>query len=672
MGIFNTSDQIAVSSVTYPLNGGGPQKNYLRNLFMGRILLNPEASVASTIVQGTLQGPALRLRRFTKWAYNNPDYASLIGLSPGMLQGDIVINETTLKEQLAIIAGEPIELATASISQANIMFWADKYMLENHPDKIDGGYVVDVTEDGSQATITTPDDEVFLAPLTGFDSTKLYLYTSYRTTNLLGVYTNLHILIYQQNTGNAVFDSYFGDPQTYGAFLPSIPIRQSNRFISDSFMAGAYPLVKTAVRKAFPAGSYDKLVKDLVENNSTSIDDIDFANIVFGVPLNTSLQEGKQYIYNLMYRVITQYPANNDKVGGFEFGGRLSNTSIWWIRTWHDTISGVIAPVGDVDIRGNYPYTGETSIMKQIDSSSYFRLRISGFRHSNWVYKDRNISTDANAALADEDISSFLFPIDINSLDELGIVRANQFGDYVGHIVFNSYEVNKHKWYEEGVLSMALMVVVVAVAAVTAGTSLSGSGGLLGSPAAIGGALGFSGALAIYIGTLANAIAAYMLMKVIQRGAIALLGEEAGMIVGTIAGMVAIAYGTSYMTGQPMSEVLQQAAQPQALTRLASSVGEGYTQFLQTSLKKDQRELNALYEEARKIEKQIDKLTEQNLSSGLDLIEPLSFIDALGQAGESRESFLQRTLMTGTDIAQLSLRMLENYANISLDESLPM
>lgn len=677
MGLFNTTDQVAVASVTYPLNGGGPQRDYLRTLFMGRLLLNPEASMAETIVQGTLNGPALRLRRFTKWAYNS-DYASAVGVASGSIAGGIAIDEDTLKEELAKIAGTDIELATASIGNADITYWADQYMLENHPDEIDTGYTVDVSANGANILITMKDTDatVYTAPLVGYDSNKMYLYTSYRTKNLLGAYDNLKLLIYAEGGNNSVFNSYFGNSASFGAFMPIIPIRQDNRFISSSFMPNVYPLVKTAMRKAFPSGNFDKLVKDLTVNNE-SIDDVDFANIVFGVPLNTPTQQGKQYIYRLLDRAVQVIPQDplRPGSGGFGFGGPLGRSTIQWNRVFRRTEPGLIfsgAKIGDADIRNNWPFAGEVAFVSQTSATSYSAIYFMRLSHSNWVYKDKVVGTDANINLMSEtDISPFLFPLDINLLNDLGIIRANQFGDYVGHIVFNTYEVKKHKWYEEGVLNMAVMVVVVAVAAMTAGTGAGASGGLLGTPAAIGGALGFSGALALYIGTIANAVAALLLMKIIQKGATALFGEDIGMIVGTIAGMVAIAYGTSYSTGQPMSQVMNQVIQPQALTRLTSSVGQGYTEFLQDSLADEQRSLDALYAEASRINREIKNLTEENLSNGLMYINPLSFVDVLGQAGESRESFLKRTLMTGTDIAELGLRMLEDYANISLDTSLP-
>lgn len=677
MGLFNTTDQVAVASVTYPLNGG-EQRDYLKTLITGRLIFNQNASMADVIVSGTLNGPALRIRRFTKWAYNG-SYSAAIGSSVGSIAGGIVIDEATLKAEMDRITGSDVEIDYSSIGNADITFWADQYMLEHHPDEIDIGYTVDASVDGTTLFIEMKDSDktVYTTPLVGYDSSKMYLYISYRTKNILGAYADLKLLLYAQGGNNSVFNSYFGSTSTFGSFIPIIPIRENNTFFSQSYKPGLYALVKSAMRKAFPSGNYDKLVKDLISNNE-SIDDVDFANIVFGVPLNTTTQEGKQYIYKLLERAVTVLPTDplRPGSGGFGFGGTMGRATIQWNRVFRRQDPGLIfsgAKVGDADIRNNWPFPGQVAFVKQTSLNEFSSIYFMSLSHSNWVYKDKVVGTDANIDLLNQtEISAFIFPLDINLLNELGIVRANQFGDYVGHIVFNTYEVNKHKWYEEGVLNMAVMVVVVAVAAMTAGAGAGASSGLLGTPASIGGALGFSGALAIYIGTIANAVAAMLLMKVIQKGATALFGDDVGMIIGTIAGMVAVAYGTSYTSGQPMSETLAQVAHPEALSRLTSSVGQGYAEFLKGSVTDYSRDTAALLAEASSIQKQIDDLSKQNLSNGLAYVNPLSFVDALAQAGESRESFLYRTLMTGTDIAQLSIQMLEDYANSSIDTSLPV
>jgi hypothetical protein len=48
-------------------------------------------------------------------------------------------------------------------------------------------------------------------------------------------------------------------------------------------------------------------------------------------------------------------------------------------------------------------------------------------------------------------------------------------------------------------------------------------------------------------------------------------------------------------------------------------------------------------------------------------INPMMLTDATEYFGETSETFLSRTLMTGSDIAELTRAMVENFAEISLE-----
>ena len=48
------------------------------------------------------------------------------------------------------------------------------------------------------------------------------------------------------------------------------------------------------------------------------------------------------------------------------------------------------------------------------------------------------------------------------------------------------------------------------------------------------------------------------------------------------------------------------------------------------------------------------------------ILDPRQLTDVLVETSESRESFLARTLMTGSEVAAMSLDMITNYADMSL------
>ncbi len=664
------SVQISVSSVTYPLAGTDEPTNYLKSIITGHVLLQASGTYGQSIQKGLINGPALRLRGFAKWA-NSSNYSAAVGTPVGSIHSGDGIDESVLENEIPHGFFESVVVNSAVLGPASVTYWADRFIYEEYPDEIGTSYTVDVSTDGSEMIITLADGTVVTEPLSGYVPEAQYLFSYYQICSAGGSLSTQKVFIYQQGTGKPALDAFFADAVSFGTYLPIIPVRINNAFINEDNYPSLYPLVKKAMKKSLPSGNFDKLVKDLVANND-NIGDIDHATIMFGVPLNTKAQEGKQYIYEFMSRIFLSQGGTQSSIIFNSTGTAISfTTRIIWSSIARTVGSGVIFPnakVGDVNIYS----TGTLNLymQRQTGPNSYEQLYFFGFLHENMVYKYKAVVTYSSEAMVDEDPSSFLFPMDVNIFNSLGLVDANQLGNYLGFMIFNCYEETKRKWYEGGILNLALIVVVVAVSVTTAGAGTGASAGVLGSSLSIGTALGFAGAMALFVGTIANAIAAMLLIRILQVGATAIFGEKVGIIIGTIAGMVAVAYGSAYANNQPMSGVLGQLSQPENLMKLTSSVGKGYSEYLQGEVADMQSEIGKLTEEANRIQTQIKELTAKNLSSGSPYLTSRAFTDTIAQAGESSDSFLVRTLMTGTDIAEISLSMLENYASISLDVNL--
>lgn len=673
MGFFSSSKQVAVSSVTYSLAGNGHEVDYIRQTVTGQTLLEGKATYGEAITNSLINGPGMRMRAFYRWAVSS-GYTSLLGLPTGSLIGEDDIDEDDLAAEIPHGVTETVVLNSVTISFANITYWADEYMLANHPDLIEESYTASINPDGTSITITMDEDpdEQYVAPLVGYSPTGRYLFINYQIKSLIGTLGPIKLILYLYGSGNSVFDAFFSAGTPYGTYLPIIPVRADSRFIGDDYLSVLYPMVKKAMRKALPAGNFDKLVKDLVANND-SIGDVNYANIMFGVSLNTKSQAGKRYIYEFFSQVYARTGGAQSSVSIQTSSPYIySNIRVLWTALSKSVSNGVVfsgAEIGDV----SFTYVSTNSILmnRQISAIQFESIFGYGLIHQNMVYEYLDVLTPSGEALLSTDESAFIVPIDVAVLNQLSLVEANQLSNYMGYMVFNSYKETERRWYEGGLLNLVVIIVVVAVTVSTAGSGTGASAGLLGSSTSIGIALGFSGTLALLVGTLANAIASMILIKIMQAASTALFGEKVGTIIGTIAGIIAVSYGTAYMNGQSMASVASELANPENLMRLTSSVGDSYTSYLQASTTQAGLELSALQSESDKLLKQIAQFTEENLSTGLDYINPLSFTEAISAASESPEAFLTRTLLTGTDIAQLGLTMLENYASITLDTTLP-
>jgi hypothetical protein len=70
--------------------------------------------------------------------------------------------------------------------------------------------------------------------------------------------------------------------------------------------------------------------------------------------------------------------------------------------------------------------------------------------------------------------------------------------------------------------------------------------------------------------------------------------------------------------------------------------------------------------------REIEKKTQELLGYSGTIIDPLMFtneVDISVQASESRQAFLNRTLLTGSDIAEMSFTMIYDFPRLTLDLS---
>ncbi|AHC56584.1 hypothetical protein JJJA_0068 [Achromobacter phage JWDelta] len=310
------------------------------------------------------------------------------------------------------------------------------------------------------------------------------------------------------------------------------------------------------------------------------------------------------------------------------------------------------------------------SMIWQRSANEWRVINIIGGVHKNRVYKGKFVEITTIDALNDAEESGFVLPLHNTILRSMPLVRSTQLCTASNYLVLNCYQEVKQKWYQTSVFQVVLVVVIVVVSVMFPQAAGAG-GGLLGSNAAVGAALGFAAgtAAAALVGAIANAIAAMVLMSVIQKGATMLFGDKLGLIIGTIAGMMAMQVGTALSNGQSMSTMMGQMMRADNLLRLTSTMGNAVSQYINNStqelLRKTESMMQAYNEEMTSLQRQYE--LEFGYNQGT--VNPLGFTDAFALASEPRDTFLARTLMTGSDIADMSMKMITNFtdANLQLD-----
>lgn len=355
------------------------------------------------------------------------------------------------------------------------------------------------------------------------------------------------------------------------------------------------------------------------------------------------------------------------------FGAGLGKPGAKTGEVWFDTVG--------TDVWGNFLYGGtgrlatddtKSDIIRlywQIDSTSYKVLELGGFVHRNYIYAGKFVEISMRDALEDANESGFIVPLHKPTMRDLGLVAATQLATECCYVVINCYQV-VHTSFLGGLLKLLTFVAIIAVVVITQGAAAPG---LLGTAGSVGAALGATGLTATIIGAIINAIAAMIVLSIIQKVSVAVLGDKLGAIIGAVVGFVAVTLGSGLMNGQSLSAAWGNMMRVDSLLQLTNAVGSGISGYIQASVMDLQHQTQELEANYTKASKEISQLYAQNFGYGNGVIDPMSLTEAqLGNFVESASSFLARTLMTGSDIASLSMNMLTNFTSLTLDTNLSM
>lgn len=315
----------------------------------------------------------------------------------------------------------------------------------------------------------------------------------------------------------------------------------------------------------------------------------------------------------------------------------------------------------------------------QIDRFTYRRLEIVGFEHSNYVYKNKSVVAYLHQEIRemqeDGEESPVFFPLHYPTVREMSVQDQNQIGGCSRLLVLNSYVKKKIRWYQRGIFRVIFAIAVIVVSVLIAGPAAAGSmAGILGTNAAVGAALGLAGMAAVIAGAALNMIAATILTTMIQRGASELFGEKWGQIIGAVASFFAIQIGTSLSASIQAGTSFQMnwanMFNADNLINLTKSISTGFTGFMNLKVQELQEDYESLSNEYKDQMKLIEDRAMEVFGQNA-WIDPMVFTDMgreiYGDPRESSETFLTRTLLTGSDIAEISLAAISEFPSASLE-----
>lgn len=380
----------------------------------------------------------------------------------------------------------------------------------------------------------------------------------------------------------------------------------------------------------------------------------------------TSVQVRTSNLFN--YNMIVSWTDLSEFTGSGVLDPTRKIGDIWITFGTDDTYDQVI--INGSNEAAETSLTVEHMIINYQETATTWRtMNVWGCSHKNKIYKGKAVNISAKSAMNDTEESGFLIPLQKELYKSISLVDATQMSLACSYLVFNCYQVTKQKWYASSIFKVIVIIVIIVISIFFPPTA-----GLLGPAATVGAAVGLAGTAALIVGTIANMIAAMVLMSVIGKVSTAVFGDKIGSIVGSIVSVIAIAYGTSASSGVGMTQSFSNLTEASNLIALSNSAGQGYAGYIQASAQETLQKTQDLLSEYSDKMKEISSAYKELYGEGsTGLIDPLWFTDAAGINGtESLDSFLDRTLMTGSDIANMSIILIERFASITTDPTISM
>lgn len=299
----------------------------------------------------------------------------------------------------------------------------------------------------------------------------------------------------------------------------------------------------------------------------------------------------------------------------------------------------------------------------QRSADEFTYLNIYGLGHYNYVYNGKYVFISGNEALEDEDESGFIVPMHYDTMKKMSLVDSTQMTTACCFMLFNCYQIVKQKWYEKGIFKILFVVVFAIVAAVFTG----GAGfGLLGTNLAVGSTLGFTGLTAAIVGSVVNALAAVILTTVIDMFARTLFGDTFGALVGAILSFVIFNVAMSFQATGAFSFDWGSLMRAENLLKLTDALSQGYAAYINSA---NQTLIGKIEDMQTNYEKQSDSISEMwanNIGYSDISFNPGWITNSTQYQYEPSSLFLSRTLMTGTDVANMSLDMITDYSRLNL------
>lgn len=319
-------------------------------------------------------------------------------------------------------------------------------------------------------------------------------------------------------------------------------------------------------------------------------------------------------------------------------------------------------------LNGAFRTVEEIYLNWQVTETTWRRLKIVGLTHKNLIYGGKSVDITAFEALDDPEESGFIIPLHDGVFRAMGMVDATQMCTANCFLVFNCYVVRKQKWYQTALFQIILVIIAIIIIVVSWGTATPAVASTMGAYFA---ALGMTVLMAHILAAIVYVIAAMIVARLITAGAVELFGEKWGAAIGAILSVITLNLANGVASGASLATSFSNMMTAQNLMLLLSSVGDAYAAYVQASTMDLVAENAKVLAQYKQDYAAILQAWDENLGGVQGVVDPTAISNAIRVPIESVASFFKRTLMTGSDVADMSLTMLSDFADMTLSTDLP-
>lgn len=482
-------------------------------------------------------------------------------------------------------------------------------------------------------------------------------------------------------------------------YIPAVPLRQDNQ---DMFHESLKLTMQYKTRKRLLKRmgiDVNKLVDQV--NDNKNIKDIDYAFVVLGVALNSQTRCGKAYLYSFFETMMndqkytqaifdvwnagTNETKNkvNPSINTLEYFNGTQNkhnytVKIQWNYISKSLVSGVIGKVGTITstIGPEQRFTFAQAmgfgdmvldmtnyyLRKQITGDVYEEMIVSGLVYDNMVYNNKSVTVTAYEAfnMSDGEGEGFIVPLNMDAFRAMKPLDRTQLSYECSYMVFNCYKIVKKKWYQRGFFKVIMVVAAIVVTYFTAGTGSY----TMAMATAIGSAIAVSATVALIIASTITVLAGIVLGSLLSKGAVKLFGEKWGRVIAAIVTIVLTRKAAGSGVGGATNSTTQITAQ--TIVQALGAVQKVYSAYTEGAIIEMQDEMKALREKYDKDMKRVENLMKELQGSG-NMFQLEDYMIASERLTfESPDDFLARTLMVGSDVVDMTLGLVDNYAEVGL------